>query len=70
LEAATSVRVCLSVAPRGVWDRGEVWHGNIRRGLRIPLPEHVGRSLLQHSKSRSPTLDGGSAMEMVHLLGR
>jgi hypothetical protein len=39
-------------------------------GLRIPLPEHAGRSLLWHPKSRSRTLNGGSAMEVVHQLDR
>jgi hypothetical protein len=40
-----------------------------RCGLCIPLPKHVGRSLLWHPKSRSRTLDGGSAVEAVHQLG-
>jgi hypothetical protein len=33
--------------------------------MRVPLPKHVGHSLLRHPKSRSRTLYGGSAMKVV-----
>jgi hypothetical protein len=50
LVAAGSVRVCSTIAPGGVWSRSKVWQREARRGLRIPLPEHADRSLLQHPK--------------------
>jgi hypothetical protein len=36
----------------------------------VPLPKHAGRSLLRHPKIRSQNLDGGSAVKVVHQLGR
>jgi hypothetical protein len=47
-----SIRVCSAIAPEGVWGQTKVWHGEVRHGLRIPLSEHAGRSLLWHTKSR------------------
>jgi hypothetical protein len=38
--------------------------------MRVPLPEHAGHSLMRHPKSRSRTLDSGSAVKVVHQLGR
>jgi hypothetical protein len=38
--------------------------------VRVPLLEHVGHSLLWHPKSRSRTLDGGSAVKVVHQLSQ
>jgi hypothetical protein len=34
--------------------------------VHIPLPEHADRSLLRHPKCRSRTINGGSAMKVVH----
>jgi hypothetical protein len=67
---ALRVRVCPMVIPKSIWGRTRIWHRKIRRGMRIPLPKHTGRSLLQHPKSKSRTLDGGSAVKVVHRLGR
>jgi hypothetical protein len=64
------VRVCLAVIPGCIWGRTRVWHRKARRGVRVPLPEHAGRSLLRYRKSRSRTLGGASAMKVVHWLGR
>jgi hypothetical protein len=69
LVIAASVRVCSAIAPRGVCGRGKVLHRKIRYDLHILLPKHVDRSLLWHLKSRSRTLDGGLAMEVIHQLG-
>jgi hypothetical protein len=38
--------------------------------VRVPLSELADRNLLWHPKSRSRTLDGDSAMKVVHQLGR
>jgi hypothetical protein len=66
---AASVRVCSAITHRGIHDRGKVWHRETMCGLCIPLSKHVGRSLLRHPKISSRTLDGGSAVEVVHQLG-
>jgi hypothetical protein len=34
----------------------------------VTLPEHAGRSLLRHLKSRNQTIYGGSALKVVHQL--
>jgi hypothetical protein len=70
LVATTSTQVCSVVAPGGVWGQSKVWYRKAWRGLLIPLPEHAGHSLLRDSKSRSRTLDDGSAVKVVHRLGR
>jgi hypothetical protein len=67
---AVRVRICPAVIPGNIWGRTRVWHRKARLGVRAPWPEHTGRSLLQHPKSRSQTLDGGSTVKVVHRLGR
>jgi hypothetical protein len=69
LVVAASVHICSDISPGGVWSRGKVWHRKAMHCLHIPLPEHVGRSLLRHPKKRSGTLDGGTAVKVVHWLG-
>jgi hypothetical protein len=64
------VRVCPAITPRGIWGRTRVWHRKSRRGVCVPLPEHASCSLLRRPKSKSQTLDGGSAVKVVHRLGR
>jgi hypothetical protein len=56
--------------PEGIWGRNRAWHRKARRGVCVPLPEHADRSLLQHPESRSRTLNGGSAVKVVHRLDR
>jgi hypothetical protein len=68
LGSCVDVHVCPAIAPGGVWGRIEVWHRKARCGLRIPLPEHTGHSLLWHPKSRSRTINGGSTVNVVHQL--
>jgi hypothetical protein len=70
LVVVVRVRVCSTVIPGGIWGRSMVWYRKARHGVCVPLPEHAGRSLLQHPKSRSQILDGGSAVKVVHRLGR
>jgi hypothetical protein len=43
---AVRVRVCPIVIPRSIWDQTKVWHRKAKHGVRVPLPEHVGHSLL------------------------
>jgi hypothetical protein len=62
--------VCPTIILRGIWGRTRVSHRKARRGVHVPRPEHVGRSLLRHPKSRNRTLDGGLAVKVVHQLGR
>jgi hypothetical protein len=45
LVVAAIVRICSVIAPRGVWGRGKVWHGETRCGLRISFPKHAGHSV-------------------------
>jgi hypothetical protein len=70
LVVAVRVRLCPTIIPGGIWGRTRVWYRKARRGVRVPLPEHVGHSLLWHPKRRSRTLDGGSVVKVVHWLGR
>jgi hypothetical protein len=70
LVVTVRVGIRLAVIPGGIWGRIRVWHGKARHGVCIPLFKHAGRSLLWHLKSRSRTLDGGSAVKVVHRLGR
>jgi hypothetical protein len=67
---AVRVRVCPAIIPRGICGWTKVWHKKARCSVYVPLSEHAGRSLLQHPKSRSRTLDGGSVVKVVHRLGR
>jgi hypothetical protein len=70
MEIAAIVRVCLTIKPRGAGGRAWVWHSKARCGVCIPLPIHAGRGFLWHPKIRSRTLNGGSAVKVVHWLGR
>jgi hypothetical protein len=67
-----AVRVCIrpTVIPGGIWGPTRVWHSEARRGVCVPLPKCADHSLLRNPKSRSRTLDGGSAVKVVHRLGR
>jgi hypothetical protein len=67
---AIRVKVCSAIIPGGIWGRIRVWHRKSRRGVHVTLPKYDGHSLLWHPKSRSQTLDGGSAVKVVHRLGR
>jgi hypothetical protein len=70
LEVATRVRVCSTIKPGGIGGRTRVWYSKARCGVRVPLPIHAVHSFLWHPKIRSQTLDGGSAVEVIHRLGR
>jgi hypothetical protein len=70
LVVAVRVRVCLTIIPVGICGQTRIWHRKVRCSVCIPLAEHVGHSLLWHPKSRSRALDGGSAVKVVHRLGR
>jgi hypothetical protein len=70
LEVVTRVRVCSTIKSRCIGSRTRVWYSKGRCGVRVPLPIHAGHSLLRHSKVRSQTLDSGSAVKVVHRLGR
>jgi hypothetical protein len=70
LVVAASMRVSSAITPWVYGGQGEVWHRKTRCGLHIPLPKYAGHSLLRYPKSRSRNLDGGSAVEVVHQLGR
>jgi hypothetical protein len=70
MEIATRVTVHSSIKAGGIRGQTRVLYTKARRGVRIPLPIHAGRSLLWHPKIRSRTLDGGFAMEVIHRLGR
>jgi hypothetical protein len=50
--------------------RARVWHSKARCGVCIPLSIHAGHSLLWHPKIMSQTLDGGSAVKVIHRLDR
>jgi hypothetical protein len=63
-------RVCSTIKLKGIGGQTRVWYSKGRCGVHVPLPIHVGRSLLWHPKIRSRTLDGGSAVEVIHRLGR
>jgi hypothetical protein len=70
MEIAAKVRVCSTIKPGGIGGRTRVWYSKARCGVCIPLPIHAGHSLLWHPKIRNQTLDGGSAVEVIHQLGR
>jgi hypothetical protein len=53
LVVAIRIRVCPAIIPESVWGQIRVWNSKARRGVRVPLPEHAGHSLLWHPKSRS-----------------
>jgi hypothetical protein len=70
LEVASRVRVCSTIKPGDIGGRTRVWYSKARCGVHVPLPVHAGHSLLWHPKIRSRTLDDGSAMEVIHRLGK
>jgi hypothetical protein len=70
MEIAAKVRVCSTIKPGGIGGRTRVWYSKARCGVCIPLLIHAGHSLLWHPKIRNQTLDGGSAVEVIHQLGR
>jgi hypothetical protein len=70
MEIATRFRVCLTIKPRGTRGRTRVCHGEARHDVCIPLPIHAGHSMLWHSKIKSRSLDGGSAVKVIHRLDR
>jgi hypothetical protein len=63
------VCVCPAIIPGGIWSQTRVRHRKARCGVCVPLPKNIGHSLLRYPKSRSQTIDGGSAVKVVHRLG-
>jgi hypothetical protein len=70
MEIAARVRVCSTIKPRGIRGQTRVWYSKARLSVCIPLPIHVGRTLLWHPKIRSRTFNSGSAVKVIHQLGR
>jgi hypothetical protein len=69
MEVAARVRICSTIKPGGIGGRTRVWYSKARCGVHVPLPIHIGHSLLWYPKIRSRTLDSGLTMEVIHRLG-